>query len=98
LAYKLSTLGSGSGEEVSPESIIDEITATNRYVGVGQCYNLFESHESFSTPYERNNKFFQYFTKLDTNDKMEAFGVLVRIYDKDFTGNLLKINKQRNRN
>jgi hypothetical protein len=44
-----------------------------------------------------NNKFFQYFTKLDADDKMEVFGVLVQIYDKDFTGNLLKIDKQGNR-
>jgi hypothetical protein len=44
-----------------------------------------------------NNKFFQYFTKLDSDDKMEAFGVLVQIYDKDFTGNLLKIDRQGNR-
>jgi hypothetical protein len=44
-----------------------------------------------------NNKFFQYFTKLDVEDKMEAFGVLVQIHDKDFTGNLLKIDKQSNR-
>jgi hypothetical protein len=44
-----------------------------------------------------NNKFFQYFTKLDAEDKMEAFGVLVQIYNKDFTGNLLKIDKQSNR-
>jgi hypothetical protein len=107
LAYRLSTLengsgggcgtGSGSGEGVCPEYIIDEITATNRYVGVDQCYNLFESHEPFSIPHEMNNKFFQYFTKLDSDDNMEAFGVLVQIYDKDFTGNLLKIVKQSNR-
>jgi hypothetical protein len=57
LAYRLSTLengsgsgsgsgeGEGEGEGVSPEYIIDEITATNRYVGVDQCYNLFTSHE-----------------------------------------------------
>jgi hypothetical protein len=44
-----------------------------------------------------NNKFFQYFTKLDGDDKMEAFGVLVQIYNEDFTGNLLKIDKQGNR-
>jgi hypothetical protein len=44
-----------------------------------------------------NNKFFQYFTKLDGDDNMEAIGVLVQIYDKDFTGNLLKIDKQDNR-
>jgi hypothetical protein len=95
LVYKLSTLGSGSGsgEGVSPEYIIDEITGTNPYVGVDQCYNLSESHELFSIPYGMNNKFFQYFTKLDADDKMEAFGVLVQIYDKDFTGNLLKIDK-----
>jgi hypothetical protein len=99
LVYKLSTLGSGSesGEGINPEYIIDEITTTNRYVGVDQCYNLFESHEPFSIPYEMNNKFFQYFTKLDADDKMEAFEVLVQIFDKDFTGNLLKIDKQGNR-
>jgi hypothetical protein len=44
-----------------------------------------------------NNKFFQYFTKLDAEDKMEAFGVFVQIYDKDFTGKLFLINKQGNR-
>jgi hypothetical protein len=94
LEYRLS----GSGEGVSPEYIIDEITAQlNRYIGVDQCYNLFESHELFSISYEMNNKFFQYFTKLDADDNMEAFGVLVQIYNKDFTGNLLKIGKQGNR-
>jgi hypothetical protein len=99
LAYRLSKVesGSGSGEGVSPEYIIDEIIATNPYVGVDQCYNLFESHERYSIPYGMNNKFFQYFTKLDGDDKMEAFGVLVQIYNKDFTGNLLKIDKQGNR-
>jgi hypothetical protein len=44
-----------------------------------------------------NNKFFQYFTKLDADDNMKAFGVLVQIYHKDFTGNLLKTDKQSNR-
>jgi hypothetical protein len=103
LAYRLSALGSGfgsgsgSGEGVSPKYIIDEIIATNRYVGVDQCYNLFETHQPFSILYEMNNKFFQYFTKLDADDKMEAFGVLIQIYDKYFTGNLLKIDKQGNR-
>jgi hypothetical protein len=94
----LETRLSGSGEGVSPEYIIDEITAQlNRYIGVDQCYNLFESHETYSIRYEMNNKFFQYFTKLDADDKMETFGVLVQIYDKIFTGNLLKIDKQSNR-
>jgi hypothetical protein len=88
---------SGFGEGVTPEYIIDEITGTNPYVGVDQCYNLFESYEPFSIPYEMNNKFFQYFTKLDTDDSIEAFGVLVQIYNKDFTGNLLKIDNQGNR-
>jgi hypothetical protein len=44
-----------------------------------------------------NNKFFQYFTKLDADDNMEAYGILIQIYDKDFTGNLLKIDKHGNR-
>jgi hypothetical protein len=61
LAYRLSTLenesGSGSGEGVNPEYLIDKITATNSYVGVDQCYNLFEIHEPFSIPYGMNNKF-----------------------------------------
>jgi hypothetical protein len=71
--------------------------ATNRYIGVDQCYNLFDSHEPFSIPYEMNNKFFQYFTNLDAEDNMEAFGVLVQIYDKDFIGNLLTTDKQDNK-
>jgi hypothetical protein len=52
LTYRLSTLengsGGGSGEGVTPEHIIDEITASNGYVGVDKCYNLFESYELFS--------------------------------------------------
>jgi hypothetical protein len=44
-----------------------------------------------------DGKFFHYFTKLDTYYNMEGFGVLVQIYDNDFTGNLLKIDKQNNR-
>jgi hypothetical protein len=44
-----------------------------------------------------NNKFFKYFTKLHTDDNMEVFGVLVQIYDNDFTGKLFLINKQGNR-
>jgi hypothetical protein len=96
LGYGFSSLenGSGSGKGVNPDYIIEKITATNSYVGIDQCYNLFGSHEPFCIPYKMNNKFFQYFTKLDVYDNMEAFGVLVQIYDKDFTENLLKINKQ----
>jgi hypothetical protein len=72
LVYRLSTLesgsgggfgsgegtGSGYGEGVSPEYIIDFFTASNRYVRVDQCYNLFDSHQPFSIPYEMKNKFF----------------------------------------
>jgi hypothetical protein len=34
---------------------------------------------------------------LDIDDNLEAFGVLIQIYDNDFTGKLFLINKQGNR-
>jgi hypothetical protein len=44
-----------------------------------------------------NGKFFEYLRRLNTDDNLEAFGVLVQIYDKEFTGKLFLINKQGNR-
>jgi hypothetical protein len=60
--------------------VIDEIKAINPYVGIDEYVNLFDSHELYSITFEMNEKFFQYYRRENTDNNLQAFGVLVQIY------------------
>jgi hypothetical protein len=76
--------------------IIDEFKAINPYVGIDERVNLFDSHEPYSVTYEMNEKFFQYYRRLNTNDNLQAFGVFIQIYHNTYVGDLFSIDKFHN--
>jgi hypothetical protein len=77
------------------EYVIDEIKAINRYLGIDECYNLYNNEEPKDIIREKNEKFFHYYRTVDYLNNLSSFGMKVQIYHDIYKGNLISIDKKK---
>jgi hypothetical protein len=92
LEDRVKTLEEGGNSDY----IIDEIKAINSYVRIDECVNIINHNELYNIPFEMNEKFFQYYRRVDTDNNLQAFEVYVQIYHNTHIAALFSIDKKNN--
>jgi hypothetical protein len=78
------------------EYVIDEIKAINPNVGIDDYVNIINDKGSYSIPFEMNEKFFQYYRRMDADKILEGFGSYIQIYHNYHKGTLFFVDKFNN--
>jgi hypothetical protein len=75
------------------EYLIDEIKAINPNVRIDECVNIINQNGLCGIPFKMNEKFFQYYRRMDADNILECFGGFVQIYHNTHKGTLFFIDK-----